>query len=94
MGELLKIDHLSYSYHSLDGETPALLDVSFDVKDGEFLSIVGPSGCGKSTLLSLIAGLLTPSSGYIYINGKDIKSSGKILVICFKRIIFRLAKYT
>jgi len=77
MGELLKIDHLSYSYHSLDGETPALLDVSFDVKDGEFLSIVGPSGCGKSTLLSLIAGLLTPSSGYIYINGKDIKSSGK-----------------
>jgi len=38
---------------------------------------VGPSGCGKSTLLSLIAGLITPDSGDIYINGKDIKSSGK-----------------
>jgi NitT/TauT family transport system ATP-binding protein len=77
MGELLNIDHLSYTYHSLEGETPALFDVSFNVKDGEFLSVVGPSGCGKSTLLSLIAGLLTPSSGFIYINGKDIKSSGK-----------------
>jgi NitT/TauT family transport system ATP-binding protein len=77
MSELLKIDHISYSYHSLDGETPALFDVSFHVDEGEFVGIVGPSGCGKSTLLSLIAGLLTPSSGSIYINGKDIKSSGK-----------------
>jgi NitT/TauT family transport system ATP-binding protein len=77
MGELLKIDHLSYTYHSLEGETPALFDVSFHVMDGEFVAIVGPSGCGKSTLLSLIAGLLSPSSGFIYINGKDIKSSGK-----------------
>ncbi|MDF2542847.1 MAG: ytlC [Herbinix sp.] len=77
MGELLKIDHISYTYHSLEGETPALLDVSFNVMDGEFIAIVGPSGCGKSTLLSLIAGLINPSSGFIYINGKDIKSSGK-----------------
>ncbi|MDD3172960.1 MAG: ABC transporter ATP-binding protein [Herbinix sp.] len=77
MGELLKIDHLSYTYHSLEGETPSLFDVSFHVDEGEFVAIVGPSGCGKSTLLSLIAGLLSPSSGFIYINGKDIKSSGK-----------------
>jgi NitT/TauT family transport system ATP-binding protein len=77
MNDLLKIDHLNYTYHSLEGETPALFDVSFNVMDGEFVAIVGPSGCGKSTLLSLIAGLLTPSSGLIYINGKDIKSSGK-----------------
>lgn len=77
MGELLKIDRISYTFHSLEGETPALFDVSFRVMDGEFLAVVGPSGCGKSTLLSLIAGLLSPSSGFIYINGKDIKSSGK-----------------
>lgn len=77
MGELLKIDHVSYSYHNLDGETKALENISFHVNDGEFLAIVGPSGCGKSTLLSLIAGLIMPASGGIYINKKDVKSSGK-----------------
>ena len=51
--------------------------MSFSVSEGEFVAIVGPSGCGKSTLLSLIAGLITPSSGSIYINGKDAKASGK-----------------
>lgn len=79
MGELLNIDHVSYTYYRPDGETPALYDVSFHVNEGEFVAIIGPSGCGKSTLLSLIAGLLTPCSGSIYINGKDIKSSGKYI---------------
>jgi NitT/TauT family transport system ATP-binding protein len=60
----------------MNGETPVLNDVSFHVTDGEFVAIVGPSGCGKSTLLSLIAGLLPPSSGFVSINGQDIKSSG------------------
>lgn len=77
MGELLKIDHVSYHYHNLDGETKALDNISFQVNDGEFLAVVGPSGCGKSTLLSLIAGLIQPDTGGIYINGKDVKSSGK-----------------
>lgn len=48
MGELLRIDHVSYSYHNLESETPALNDVSFQVNDGEFLAIVGPSGCGNA----------------------------------------------
>lgn len=77
MGELLKIDHVSYHYHNLDGETKALDNISFHVNDGEFLAVVGPSGCGKSTLLSLIAGLIQPDTGGIYINGTDVKSSGK-----------------
>ena len=57
---LLKVQKLSYSYHTLNGETPALDRVSFCLYRKEFLAIVGPSGCGKSTILSLIAGLLTP----------------------------------
>lgn len=77
MGELLRINNVCYTYHSLEGETKALSDISFHVNDGEFLAIVGPSGCGKSTLLSLIAGLISPDSGEIIINNKDIKSSGK-----------------
>lgn len=69
MKSKLEVRHLSYSYHTLEGETPALSDISFDVKDGEFLAIVGPSGCGKSTLLSLLTGLLTPQDGTILIDG-------------------------
>ena len=62
---VLNVRDLSYSYHSLKGETPALSHITFSVKEGEFVAIVGPSGCGKSTLLSLIAGLLSPEDGLI-----------------------------
>lgn len=72
MKSLLELKSVSYAYHSLSGETPALNDISFDVNEGEFIAIVGPSGCGKSTLLSLIAGLITPESGTILINETDV----------------------
>ena len=59
----LEVKDLCYSYHSMDGETQALSDISLTVSAGEFLAVVGPSGCGKSTLLSLMTRLLTPSKG-------------------------------
>ena len=68
----LEVSHLCYSYHTMEGETEALSDLSFQVQTGEFLAVVGPSGCGKSTLLSLICGLLKPDSGRILFNGEDI----------------------
>ncbi len=68
---LLELKNICFSYHSLHGETPALNNISFGVKDGEFLAIVGPSGCGKSTLLSIIAGLLKPEAGTIVATHKD-----------------------
>ena len=77
MKEMLSIDHLNYSYHSLNGETAAITDMSFKIYDGEFVAFVGPSGCGKSTLLSLIAGLIEPESGSIEINGVEAKQAGK-----------------
>lgn len=70
----LEVEHISMNYHSLKGETEAIKDISFAVKEGEFVSIVGPSGCGKSTLLNIIAGLLKPSGGRIYINGESSKN--------------------
>lgn len=64
----LEIVDLSKSYKS--GEV--LKNISFDVKDGEFLSILGPSGCGKTTLLRILIGLLPPDSGKITKDGVDI----------------------
>ena len=72
MSPLLEISHLSYAYHSIDGETYALSDLNFQVEKGEFIAIVGPSGCGKSTLLSLISGLLQPENGTILLDGRSI----------------------
>ena len=68
---LLELKNIGFSYHTLGGETKALTNISFGVKEGEFLAIVGPSGCGKSTLLSIIAGLLKSEEGTIIVNNSD-----------------------
>lgn len=72
----LEVRGLSYSYHSLEGETLALSNITFTAANGEFLAVVGPSGCGKSTLLSLLSGLLIPDEGEIYIDGVTRTESG------------------
>lgn len=76
---VLECKHISFSYHTLGGETKALSDISFSVYQGEFVSIVGPSGCGKSTLLSLISGLEQPQEGEIIIQTNAQNSIGYML---------------
>lgn len=65
---ILTVDHVSKQF---DGQT-TLNDVSFDIKRGEFLSILGPSGCGKTTMLRILIGLLTPDKGKVIKDGEDI----------------------
>ncbi len=72
MRPVFEIRHVYFSYHTLQGETPALSDITFDVNSGEFIAIVGPSGCGKSTLLNLMSGMLSPESGKILLNGEAL----------------------
>ena len=70
---LASIAHLHKLYASRDGgEINALNDVSLDIYDGEFLSVVGPSGCGKSTLLHIMAGVLERSSGEVMLRDRPI----------------------
>ncbi len=60
----------------MQGETPALSNINFTVHKGDFLAIVGPSGCGKSTLLSLMAGLLEPEQGSVFLYGQKVSLKG------------------
>ena len=65
---IIKIEHLNKSF---DGQE-VLNDINLEIKKGEFVTLLGPSGCGKTTILRLIAGFLTPDSGTITMNGKDL----------------------
>lgn len=69
----IKIENLKFSYRqNFMEEIDALHDISFSIEDGDFVGIMGHTGCGKSTLIQLLAGLLTPTSGHIYLDGEDI----------------------
>ena len=74
MNKQLEFKNVSLTYQTKNGEIQAIKSLSFNCEQGEFLSIIGPSGCGKTTVLSLIARLIKPSSGKIYINGVDIST--------------------
>ena len=64
-GDLLSVENVSVYYHTPQGETEAVRDLSFSVEPGAFVAVVGPSGCGKTTMLSLIMGLNPPSKGRV-----------------------------
>ena len=70
--KILEIKNLSKNYHDIKGEIKAIDDISFNVYDGDFISIVGPSGCGKSTLLSILSNIEEKSDGNILWNKKDV----------------------
>ena len=69
---MLKTENLKKVYTTEEVETTALNNVNFEVKEGEFVSIMGPSGCGKSTLLNLIGLLDNPSDGKFYFLGEEV----------------------
>lgn len=77
MNSILQIKNLKKTYHTKSGETLAVEDFSFDLKEGEFVAIVGPSGCGKSTILSVLCGLEEKSDGEIIL--KDDTKIGYML---------------
>lgn len=73
--DVLRVQDIEEKYQAENGEITALKSIGFSVKKGEFISIVGPSGCGKSTLLSIIAGLLKPTAGGVFVNGERIEGT-------------------
>ena len=82
---LLEVKNISKTYGNGETAVKALKDVSFSVPKGEYVAIVGESGSGKSTLLNMIGALDTPTSGKVFIDGKDIFSMKERNLTVFRR---------
>ncbi len=83
--EILKVENLTKVYGKGTTKVVALDNISFSIEKGEFVAIVGASGSGKSTLLHLIGGVDKPTSGKVYIDGKDIYSFDDDKLAIFRR---------
>lgn len=84
MKTIVELDNVSLTYQTKNSETLAIKNINLKINEGEFVAIVGPSGCGKTTILSLIAGILTPSEGKIYIDGKENKQNNELTGYMFQ----------
>jgi NitT/TauT family transport system ATP-binding protein len=67
-----------------DNQVPALSETSLKIGDGEFLALVGPSGCGKSTILKLAAGLIKPTTGAVFVGGREVEAKALRIGMAFQ----------
>ncbi len=74
----IKIVNLSRSFRVNGTQVRVLDNINFDVRENEFVTFIGPSGCGKSTILNILAGFISPDSGFIYLNGKRVSNLATI----------------
>lgn len=82
---LISVDRLNKVYHTQDGKViNALSEVSFTVREREFVTVVGPSGCGKSTLLKILAGILERTSGDVRLKGNAINGPSRDVGVVFQ----------
>lgn len=77
MNEVIRLKSVSHVYSNMYTEDKVLDDINLEFEKGKLYSIMGPSGSGKTTLLNIIGGLLTPTSGKVYIGNQDITSYNK-----------------
>jgi nitrate/nitrite transport system ATP-binding protein len=79
-----KIDHVDKSFTRGSNETRVLSNITFEVKKGEYVSIIGHSGCGKSTLLNIVAGLTPPTAGGVILEGHEVNEPGPDRAVVFQ----------
>jgi nitrate/nitrite transport system ATP-binding protein len=84
MEKFVQVENINMVFDTRSGRFVALQDVSLNVGEGEFVSIIGHSGCGKSTLLNLVAGLMPPTSGVLLAGGREIAGPGPDRAVVFQ----------
>ena len=72
----IRFEHVSMEFASARGAVRVVDDVTYDIHDGEFVSVIGPSGCGKTTMLNMAAGFVKPTSGSVLLDGKPVEGPG------------------
>ncbi len=82
---ILKVENLTKTYGSGENAVHALDGVSFSIEKGQFVAIIGPSGSGKSTLLHILGGVDKPTSGKVYMDGKDVYAQNDRQLAIFRR---------
>lgn len=83
--EILKVENLVKTYGEGENKVAALDGVSFSIQSGEFVAIIGASGSGKSTLLHILGGVDRPTSGSVYLSGKDVYKQNDEQLAIFRR---------
>lgn len=84
MANLIEIKGVTHAYRTPNGPLPVLENLNVAVPEGEFCAVVGPSGCGKSTLTRLIAGLMKPDEGEVWLHGELVKGPRKTVGMAFQ----------
>jgi len=72
----IRFDHVSVEFPTAAGPMKVVDDVSFEIQNGEFVSIIGPSGCGKTTLMNIVGGFVKPTGGQVLLDGRPVEAPG------------------
>jgi NitT/TauT family transport system ATP-binding protein len=81
---LIEIKGVTHAYQTASGPLPVLDGLNVSVPEGSFAAVVGPSGCGKSTLIKLVAGLMKPDEGEVWLHGEQVKGPRKTVGMAFQ----------
>ena len=72
----IRFDNVSVAFPTAAGPMTVVDDVSLDIRNGEFVSIIGPSGCGKTTLMNIVGGFVKPTRGQVLLDGRPVLAPG------------------
>ena len=72
----IRFDHVSVEFAGAKGPVKVVDDVSYEIRDREFVSVIGPSGCGKTTMMNMAAGFVRPTKGAVLLDGRPVEGPG------------------